>query len=200
MSPKKSIGVVVVLIGVVAIVWAATSFSRAVRGVREPSSSAAVPLPENEIVAGYRRWTRVNPVPVLMQSAVAALCADIRQLRTDHENPHRDKYITVYVNDTGRQAMIEEKAPRFPLNTVIVKEKLTNKDSSVPELLTVMIKRETGYDAQNGDWEYMVLDGSAKTVQASGKLPACQSCHMMAKSTDYVSRSYLPPEVLQKLK
>ena len=191
--------VVAVLIGVVAIVWAATSFSRAVRRVPEPSSSATVPLPEIEIVAGYKRWTRVNPVPVFMQSAVAALCADIRQLRTDHENPHREKYITVYVNDTGRQVMMEEKAPRFPLNTVIVKEKLTNKDSSVTSC-NVMIKRESGYDAQNGDWEYMVLDGSAKTVQASGKLSACQSCHMMAKSTDYVSRSYLPPDVWQKLK
>lgn len=136
-----------------------------------------------------------------MQSAVATLCAPItQQPRMDSESPHRDKFITVYVNDIGRHAMMEEKLPRFPRNSVIVKEKLTTRNSTQPELLTVMIKRESGYDAENGDWEYMVLDGSAKSVQARGKLPACQSCHTMVKRTDYVSRSYLPREALQNLK
>ena len=137
-----------------------------------------------------------------MQSAVSRLCArpTTQQSRLKEENPHRDKFITVYVNDIGRQAMMEQKAPRFPQNSVIVKEKLTTANSTSPELLTVMVKRESGYDAENGDWEYMVLDGSGKSVQASGRLPACQGCHTMVKNTDYVSRSYLPADVWQKLK
>ena len=115
-------------------------------------------------------------------------------------NPHRDKFITVYVNDIGRHAMMQEKVPRFPQGSVIVKEKLPSQDSSTPELLTAMTKREPGYDPQNGDWEYMALDGTGKSVQARGKLESCQACHMMVKATDYVSRNYLPREVWDKLK
>ena len=62
------------------------------------------------------------------------------------ENPHADKFITVYVNDLGKQAMMEMRNPDFPKGSVIVKEKLTNQSSAGPELLTVMIKRETGFN------------------------------------------------------
>ena len=115
-------------------------------------------------------------------------------------NPHRDKFITVYVNDAGKHAMLQEKSPRFPQGSIIVKEKLTDRDSTAPELLTAMIKREPGYDPDNGDWEYMALDGAGEEVQARGRLESCQACHMMSKHTDYVSRNYLPHEVWQRLK
>jgi hypothetical protein len=92
------------------------------------------------------------------------------------------------------------RSPIFPEGSVIVKEKLSNSDSSSPELLTVMRKREPGYNTGNGDWEYMVLDGSAKSVKARGKLENCQSCHLMNQPSDYVSRNYLPDKVRDRLK
>ena len=199
----RAITRIIVALGVTAIVaaaWAFISFSRAQKTEIESPLSDYSSLAGSEIIDGYKQWARVNPVPVIMQSAVAALCADIRQSRMDHENPHRDKFITVYVNDIGRQAMMEQKVPRFPQNSVIVKEKLPTKDSSEPELLTVMVKREPGYSVENGDWEFMVFDGPGKSVRARGKLEACQGCHRMVKNTDYVSRSYLPQEVRKKLK
>ena len=134
--------------------------------------------------------------------AIAALCAapTATQNKAAAANPHLDKFITVYVNDIGRRAMMEEKLPRFPQGSVIVKEKLANKDSTAPELLTVMIKREAGYNPENGDWEYMALDGTGKEVRSSGRLESCQSCHMMVKDTDYVFRNHLPSEVRERLK
>jgi hypothetical protein len=98
-----------------------------------------------------KNWTRVNPEPVLMDQRVSMMCGlqGYVQGKYDSQNPHRDKFILVYVNDIGRQSMIEEKSPRFPVGTVIVKEKLPTKDSRDPELLTVMHKREAGYDPQN---------------------------------------------------
>jgi hypothetical protein len=116
------------------------------------------------------------------------------------KNPHTDKFITVYVNDLGRKAMLEMKNPTFPQGSVIVKEKLTNQSISEPELLTVMIKREKGFNPETGDWEYMVTDGAGTTVQARGKLANCQACHLSRPNTDYIFRTYLPYEVRAQLK
>lgn len=191
--------VMIVLLGGL---WASLSLSASdnlksgtsVPGSEQPSGS--------ELIEGYRQWTRVNPVPAVFHSQIAILCISptAQQIKMEEGNPHRDKFITVYVNEIGTHAMMQEKTPRFPQGSIIVKEKLPSKDSSSPELLTVMIKREAGYNPKNGDWEYMALDGAGKEVQARGKLESCQSCHMMVKHTDYVSRNYLPPDLWKKLK
>jgi hypothetical protein len=126
----------------------------------------------SELIEGYRKWTRLNPEPVWVPAQTASLCAapTADQTRLDKTDPHTDKFITVYVNEVGKTAMTTQLNPRFPQGSVIVKEKLPAKDSSSPELLTVMIKREPGFDPENGDWEYMAVDGTGKEVQARGKL------------------------------
>ena len=152
-----------------------------------------------KLIAGYRQWTRVNPKPALVLARVAQLCAPASA--PNPNGPHGpDKYITVYVNEIGRHAMMEERAPHFPQGSVIVKEKLKTPTSSTPELLTVMVKRERGYNPESGDWEYMIVDGGGLKIQERGKLENCQSCHVMDKNTDYVSRNYLPAEVQKALK
>ncbi|HEY0320457.1 MAG TPA: cytochrome P460 family protein [Pyrinomonadaceae bacterium] len=181
--------------------WACASLSP--QKLKLAASSPAIIQPTGaEIIEGYRQWTRVNPEPAIFHAQIAALCAAPTAARNNMEagNPHLDKFITVYVNDIGKRAMMEEKSPRFPQGSVIVKEKLMTKESTSPELLTVMIKREAGFNPDNGDWEYMSLNGTGKEVQARGRLESCQACHMMVKDTDYVSRNYLPIEVRAKLK
>jgi hypothetical protein len=158
-------------------------------------------LPDSSVkeVAGYRGWSRVNTEPQLMPDRTAVLCA-VPSLPAASKNPHTNKYVTVYVNDIGRKAMTEELNPYFPEGSVIVKEKLPDKSSQTPELLTVMIKRGKGFNPTSGDWEYMVVDGTGTTIQARGKLENCQSCHTGRSRTDYVFRTYLPNVVLNKLK
>jgi len=156
-----------------------------------------------ELVAGYKGWTRVNPEPAVFHSHIAIQCAlpTAEQRRLEYEkNPHRDKFVTVYVNDAGRRAMSEELRPRFPVGSLVVKEKLNARDSSEPELLTAMYKREAGYDPEGGDWEYLVLDGRGKEVRARGKLESCRACHQAYPGTDFVSRNYLPEDLRRKLK
>ena len=157
---------------------------------------------QHESIKGYRQWTRVNPIPADLPSMLAQLCfaLTIKQREMDAADPHKDKFITVYVNELGTNAMMHERNPRFPQGSVIVKEKLPSKDSTSPELLTVMIKREPGYNPGNGDWEYMALDGDGKEVRARGRLEKCQACHQRAEHGDYVHRNYLPAEVREKLK
>ncbi|HEX6649671.1 MAG TPA: cytochrome P460 family protein [Pyrinomonadaceae bacterium] len=156
----------------------------------------------SELIEGYRQWTRLNPEPAFQPSRVAIQCAapTAEQIQLDKTNPHQNKFITVYVNDIGKNAMTTQLNPVFPQGSVIVKEKLPAKDSTSPELLTVMIKRESGYNPENGDWEYMAVDGAGKVVQARGKLANCQACHITRKDTGYVYRDYLPSDVSQKLK
>jgi hypothetical protein len=155
----------------------------------------------DELIRDYKRWTRVNPVPAVFNALVSAACASVvTQSSMEQHNPHRDKFITVYVNEIGRKSMMEEKLPHFPQGSIIVKEKLTTKDSTSPELLTVMFKREPGFNPQSGDWEYMALDGAGKQVQARGRIEHCQGCHMMVDTTDFVYRSYLPEKISAQLR
>lgn len=161
--------------------------------------SAASDEPEQVLTrfSKYRTWTLVNPVPVIMEPAVAAMCAAI--LRKP-DNPHQNKFLSVYVNDVGQRAMMTELTPKFPQGSMIVKEKLRNKYSRDPELLTAMLKREPGYNPKSGDWEYLVLDGLATKIVERGKLASCSSCHAAYSGTDFVTRRYLTDDVRQRLK
>ncbi|MBA3767066.1 MAG: hypothetical protein H0W99_08785, partial [Acidobacteria bacterium] len=96
----------------------------------------------------YKTWTLVNPSPVNMEPAVAALCAP--PALPLPASPHRNKFISVYVNDVGQRAMMTRLHPEFPQGSLIVKEKLSNRDSQAPELLTAMFKRERGYNPESG--------------------------------------------------
>ena len=159
-------------------------------------------MSDGVFIAGYKGWTRVNSEPQNIPSRVAIQCAipTREQMSWEDQNPHRDKFVVVYVNSIGRDAMTKQRTPRFPEGSVIVKEKLTTKESTTPELLTVMKKREPGYDPGNGDWEYFVFDGRGREMKASGKLETCQGCHFYEKNTDYVSRRYIPDDMWQKMK
>lgn len=145
----------------------------------------------------YRTWTLVNPQPVLLDPVLAADCA-AANIRV--RSPHSNKYISVYVNDVGRTAMMSEMYPRFPQGSIIVKAKSSGETSRLPELLTIMVKRGEGYDQGNGNWEYLVMDGNGSRVERPANVESCQVCHLARKETDYVSRVYLPKAVREKLR
>jgi hypothetical protein len=145
----------------------------------------------------YRTWTLVNPQPVLMDPVLSAACA-AANIRVG--SPHSNKYISVYVNDLGRKAMMFEKYPKFPQGSIIVKAKSSGETSGHPELLTIMVKQSEGYDQGNGNWEYLVMDGDGSRVERPTNVESCQACHLAHKETDYVSRVYLPKAVREKLR
>ena len=169
-----------------------------------PQNSKPAPQPPNAVgtlCADYTHWQRVNPKPVQMDAAAAMRCrADTPKEAKEHaRNPHFEKYVTVYVNPVGRDAMLTQRIPRYPVGTVIVKEKHPSDDTDIIELLTIMTKMQAGYDPQHGDWQYMTA-GADRKVQSAGKIANCQSCHDKQSKTDYVFRNYLPHEVSAKLK
>jgi hypothetical protein len=149
-----------------------------------PSTDARI-----ELVSPYRTWTKVNPRPQIMQPTVAALCRQALPSDSIPEGLHGKKYITVYVNPIGSKSMIQDASPHFPVGSVIVKGKLPARDSAKPEITTVMVKHEAGYDEANGNWEFFVTDGDAKRVLRANTAQ-CQSCHRGVADSDYVFRTY----------
>ena len=141
--------------------------------------------------ASYRSWSPVNKKPHFVPGYLSYFCRPVLPTDKKDPSPHANKFVRVYVNAAGEEAMSSKEAMKYPVGTVIVKEKLSSAEIKHPELLTVMVKREKGYNPKHGDWEYGVFDGAGKKVQARGKLKNCQSCHQKQAKQDYVFRTYL---------
>lgn len=173
--------------------------------IKNETSIAQTKPKQVKEIEGYRNWKKVNATPYLMPDVVAKSCVIYKSASgepVDHSTyPHDDqKFLTVYVNDIGRKAMFEQQKPKFPEGSVIVKEKLSDRGSQTPELLTVMIKQEKGFNPENGDWEYMVVNGDGTKAEGRGNLANCQACHFNRQETDYIFRTYLSKAEYNKLK
>ena len=153
-------------------------------------------------IKGYHNWTKVNPKPYRVYSRFAVLCRNMNsdEIKLDKTDPHKDKFITVYINAIGEKSKLHTKTPVYPVCTVIVKEKHPDVKSKKPELLTVTRKRSAGFDKGNGDWEYLVYAGNDPVKPLKNEPKRCKSYHVAFKDLDYVSRSYLPDIFLNKLK
>ena len=174
------------------------------------SASKVVPstAPTNEVekrkdrelamIADYRSWHRVNPEPITMTDVVAKMCRLLTKKEAEEfrsVDPHiavqEQKSFTVYVNEVGKDRLLGKAAGTFPVGTCIVKVKHDGQDATTSELLTVMIKREAGFAPQIGDWDFLVLDGFAKSVQGRGAMKNCVSCHTAVNDNDFVYASYV---------
>jgi len=197
-------------VAVVVVVLSSAAAGFWIKHQADKPLNALYGLPEpvvdgTEAVAGYRNWKKINDAPAMMPSIISASCVAFGFTEAEKKIMvkkffHRDKFINVYVNEVGEEAMMTRKNPSFPVGTVIVKEKLVTPESTASELLTVMIKREKGFNPEVGDWEFMTLNGSAAEVTSIGKLENCQACHVNFDKSDFIARTYLPKDIEQKLK
>ena len=136
-----------------------------------------------------KRLTRVTDDLFLMANPIAQLCR--APLPSDQQhNPHGDKYVHVYSNGLGLKT-IQSGDGKYPIGSIIVKQKFSDETGANTELFTVMRKMDKGYDASNGNWEYSVLNADASLVLSRGKTDSCIECHADYSSTDYVTRLYI---------
>jgi hypothetical protein len=103
---------------------------------------------------------------------------------------HMSLFATVYVNEIGRQAMMTNGHPAFPVGSVIVRES-TSFEAGVLDLL-VMVKRAKYFSPASNDWEFILTDGKATKIQLREKTGSCQACHVAQKENDFVFRTYVP--------
>lgn len=133
-----------------------------------------------------------------MATLVATSCIGPPSWDSNPVNPHVPRLFKIYVNPVGKAAFVSTNRKAFPVGSIIVKEKYVAParggtawgfrklpKGAKPELLTVMIKREKGFDPANGDWEYQVASGDAKKSNTKG-LEHCAKCHHSLADQDYV--------------
>jgi Cytochrome P460 len=97
--------------------------------------------------------------------------------------------IQVYVTPESFASFVNEEA-KFPVGTIILKEKFPTMDAKAAELYTGMLKREKGYNPKAGDWEFFVLTGDRNAVTARGRIDSCMDCHQQYAKSDFVTKRY----------
>lgn len=184
--------VLAVLAGALAAPSALTT--DAVHGDTRKPASTDPPIDLSNL-ADRSVWHQVNAKPYRISSVLNVLCDAPGPARVDEErkrNPHASTVVTVYVNETGREAMFSPTPMVFPRGSVIVKRKFDGMSDETKALLsTVMLKREAGYNPDAGDWEFAVVAADSREVVDRGTLANCIACHTPQRENDFVFRSYL---------
>ena len=85
--------------------------------------------------------------------------------------------VDVYANDAGAAAFASEHA-EVPVGARFIEEHFERAGASTGKIGAIMMieKRERGFDAEHGDWRYVVL-GSAGELVKDGPIASCAGCH-----------------------
>jgi hypothetical protein len=125
----------------------------------------------------FEAWSKVSEVPLTGDGGgfLAGKHLEERGMRE------------VYTNEIGRPVFQEGGPVPFPSGTIIVKDTFYLDDGGAKGRrwnITVMRKRDAGYDPDHNDWEY-VTAGPRKGVRYQGTMELCIDCHIAAER-DYV--------------
>ena len=90
-----------------------------------------------------------------------------------------------YVNEIGRAAMFGAEPRKFPVGSIIVRERLLPGTSS-PDQLVVMIKHEPAFNRKGNGWEFLSADGAMTTITKRDRDGACLKCHASASQNDFI--------------
>lgn len=128
-------------------------------------------------IESYESWTKVND-----QTLTGDETGTLGRRIHGGETGFRE----VFANSVGAPVAAGEASLPYPEGSVLVKETYQAADGEKGELadVTVMVKREAGYDEINGDWEWIVLNDSLE-VQNQGRIDMCANCHAAAADIDF---------------
>lgn len=129
---------------------------------------------------------RVTKTTFRMSPASATLCVVL----PTQQPPHVGYHCHVFANERALEPIQTGKGT-YPVGSVIVKQKYNSRRAKQTVLFTLMRKMESGYDAENGDWEYSVVDSARSKVLTVGREASCIACHESYADTDFVTREYL---------
>ena len=104
--------------------------------------------------------------------------------------------LTTYVNDVALEA-ISNHAGTMPAGAVIVKENYMP-DSTLAAVTTMF--KVAGYNGEHNDWFFTKhqpdgeLAAAPNGMALEGRLPGCQSCHIVRADNDYLYTGSLSEE------
>lgn len=96
----------------------------------------------------------------------------------------------VYVNSVAEPYMKTEPL-RFPTGSMIAREMLWKASDTEPHLVSVMVKRERGFNPIVNDWEFAVIDRGFSRLKRGDSVKSCVQCHANARSSDFLFKTYL---------
>lgn len=107
---------------------------------------------------------------------------------TQGKSPHGKVQIW-YSNDL--KDLVGQAAFKAPVGAVSIKP-FDNDGKDGVDGYAVMVKKEAGYDADNGDWFYEMRKPDGTVMEKSGmpmqgKLKMCIGCHAAASAKDYLA-------------
>ncbi len=96
--------------------------------------------------------------------------------------------LTTYLNDIAIAAL-EGDATAMPVGSIFVKENYM--PDSMLAAITVMVKREAGYNPDHADWFFtkILADGTVDAMDGmrlEGRAMMCQGCHLGRAANDYL--------------
>jgi hypothetical protein len=126
---------------------------------------------------GYQSWFKVNEETITGDPFNA--------LGPAHAG--KEGFREVYINKTGKAVSMGKADYPYPVGTIIVKETYKGDGGmkGMLDSLTIMIKRSSGYDPANNNWEYMMVTPDDE-IMAQGKLDGCIGCHSQVSGDDFV--------------
>jgi hypothetical protein len=143
-------------------------------------AAAAAPEPESDLApepdapetalvefSGWAQWTMVSA----------------ERFESDG---HGHAFVDVYV--PPEHAEIYSSKGEVPQGMRVVKAQYNNLEDTDPVRITVMAKREPGYDSERGDWYYGVFAADGTTFRQQGKLGSCSGCHNAVSGSDFLFR------------
>lgn len=85
----------------------------------------------------------------------------------------------------------------YPVGTIVAKEGFDSSEGKPGNatFISIMRKREKGFDSANGDWEYLQFDANGQTL-LKGKATQtnvqtqCAACHVNVADRDYVFSTF----------
>ena len=139
----------------------------------------------------------ITPINKNWNESNTAPCAGSSRNLSKHErnfSPEREIWLDMFLTHNARAAFIAGER-NYPVGTVVLKKKyVRDYDQKKPDifvqtpiLYTGMLKRESGYNSECGDWEFFTVDGDAENLTSRGKLSKCMNCHKNYAKSDFVT-------------
>jgi len=111
-------------------------------------------------------------------------------------------YLALYRDDDDDEDEGEEESEgvfqAYPVGTIFLKENYQSSSGKPgdPTTLTLMVKKQKGYDSSGGDWQYLQSDVNGNILlEGDSRDPAikaaCSDCHSNMAERDYVFSTFL---------
>lgn len=130
----------------------------------------------------YRSLVRITEERIDVPKATSMMCRDPRDAYGVHYKPGIHLYanaLAIEAREGGGEVI------RYPIGSLLVKEKFDTTEDTNPSIITVMEK--TANEGRVEDWNFTMIRLADRSVVTEGFKVSCVDCHNHYRRTDFVS-------------